>query len=128
MSVQRTPIPWEKLPPGWGPADVGDGRFVYRRPGADLEVVADRTEADRTHPGLGLGQCWELQVRYAVGEQSACTSIGQVATRGAALEGLLECMHRIHECVENSEGPHEVCAALEDVSLGGFVPGLEGEE
>ncbi|MHC3436575.1 hypothetical protein ACYJ1Y_00410 [Natrialbaceae archaeon A-gly3] len=122
MSAQRALIPWEELPPGWGPVDIAEGTLVYRRHERDVELVADRTEADRTHLGLGLNQCWELRMRYAVGEQSACEPIGRVTTRRAALEGLLECMHRIREHVEQPEEPHEFCAALEDVSLAGVVP------
>ena len=125
MPIREVPIPREALPPGWGPAEIDDGTLVYRHNGPGVELVADQTEAEQAHPGLGIGRYWELEFRYAVGEQSACKPIANVSTRRAALEGMLECMHRIHERVDDPETPQEVCAVLEDVSLGNVVPGRE---
>ena len=128
MFTRPPPLPWEALPPGWGPAKVDDETMVYRQNGEGIELVADQTEPEQVHPGLRLGQCWKLRYRYTVGEQSACKSIGCVSTRQAALEGMLECMHRIHERIEESAEPHEVCAVLEGVPLGSVVPHSEENE
>lgn len=121
MSLDHHPIPLEALPPGWGPADNDDGYVAYRRPRPGIELIASRTEADRSHPSLGLGCYWELRYRLPVGEVSVTDTIGHVSTRSAALEGLLQCMHRVHERVEEPD-PVAVEAVLEDVSLGSAVP------
>lgn len=117
-----SPIPHEALPPGWGPAHCCEGRFEYRRRQPPVELVADRTAADRTHPGLGLGSCWELRYRFTLADRTIVESIGHVSTRRAAIEGLLECMHAIYDAVDEAADPIEVRAALERVRFSDFVP------
>lgn len=123
MSTDHDAIPREALPPGWGPAEVRDDRLAYRRRRPPIEVIAALADADRTHPGLGLGRCWELRYRHPAAEPPATASIGRVSTRSAALEGLLECMNRLQEAAEEPRDPIEVRTVLEDVSLADFVPG-----
>lgn len=122
MSPDRSPIPREALPPGWGPAECCDGHLAYRRARPPIELSAERTAADRSHPGLGLCHCWELQYRYSLGDLSITDSIGRVSTRSAAINGLLECMTRVHERVESLSDPLEVRATLEGVVLADAVP------
>ncbi|WP_255169312.1 hypothetical protein [Natrononativus amylolyticus] len=122
MSADHSPIPREALPPGWGPAEVCDERYAYRRSRPSIELIAARRAGDHAHPGLGLGHCWELRYRHRVGELSVSESIGRVTTRGAALEGLLECMSRIHDGVEELCDPMEIEAALRRVSLENRLP------
>ncbi len=122
MPTDHTPIPREALPPGWGPAEVRDDHLAYRRTQPPLELIAQLTEADHSHPCLGISRCWELRYRHPVTEPPITESIGRVTTRSAALEGLLECMTRIHERVEEPRDPSETRAILEGVSLAGFVP------
>lgn len=123
MSLDHHPIPHEALPPGWGPATVSDGRFVYRRHEPFLEVLAEQTDGDQANPRLGLGRCWKLQLRHQIGELEVTESIGHVSTKRAALEGLLECMHQIHDTVETPDDPIAVQAALDEIDLGDTVPG-----
>ncbi|MFC6719622.1 hypothetical protein ACFQGT_13460 [Natrialbaceae archaeon GCM10025810] len=122
MSSDRSPIPREALPPGWGPADVSDERIAYRRGRPPIDLVAVRLPASQAHPGLGLCHYWELRYRYAIGERTVRKSIGRVTTRTAALEGLVECMHRIHDRADDLSDPLDVRAALEGVRLADPVP------
>lgn len=122
MSPDHPPIPREALPPGWGPETCCDGRFSYRHRGPPIELVADRTGADRSHPGLGLSHCWELRYRYSLADRAIADSIGRVSTRQAAVEGLIECMHRIHESIDPPTDPAEVEAILERVRFSDVVP------
>jgi hypothetical protein len=87
-----------------------------------MELIADCTGADRSHPGLGLSRCWEHQYRNFLTHRAITRSIGRVSTRRAAVDGLLECMRRIHETVSTADDPLEAGAALEDVSLAALVP------
>ena len=122
MPPDHPPIPREALPPGWGPADCRDGRFEYRHSRPPLELIADRTAADRSHPGLGLCQCWELRYRYFLTDRTITEAIGRVSTRRAAVEGLLACMERVHETVTADADALEVRDVLESVSLPDLVP------
>lgn len=122
MHTDRHPIPPEALPPGWGPTELREGRFGYRRTRPPVELVADRTTADRTHPTLGLGRCWELHCRCLLDDRSISDVVARVSTRRAAVEGLLECMHRIHDLADEPADPVEVLAILDDVSFSDFVP------
>ncbi len=122
MPTDQPPIPHEALPPGWGPAEVRDEHVAYRHRQPQIELVAERTEANQSHPALGLCRCWELRYRHPIGELSITKSIGHVSTRRAAFEGLLESMNRIHEFVDDLHDPLEVRAALESVSLDSVVP------
>ncbi|NGM68644.1 hypothetical protein G6M89_06410 [Natronolimnobius sp. AArcel1] len=125
MPSNPRPIPPEALPPGWGAAELCEGRFRYRYSRPPIELVADRTTADRCHPGLGLNYYWELRYRYSIGEQLHTATIGRVSTRGAALEGLLECMHRVHDKADVLEDPFDVSAVVKRVSLSDFIPGTD---
>ncbi|OVE83449.1 hypothetical protein B2G88_13450 [Natronolimnobius baerhuensis] len=126
LSDQR-PIPPEALPPGWGALEFCQGRFVYRYRQPPIELIADETSADRCHPGLGLHCYWELRYRYSIGDYLHTDQIGRVSTRHAALEGLLECMHRVHERADALEDPFDVSAVLEQVSLSDFIPGTDSK-
>lgn len=123
MYTNPRPIPPEALPPGWGPIELCDGKFAYRYSRPPIELIADRTIADNCHPGLGLSYYWELRYRYSLGEQSITDAIGCVSTRQAAIDGLLECMRRIHGTAEALEDPFDVSTVLERVSLSDLVPG-----
>lgn len=122
MMPDQEPIPREALPPGWGPAAYDGERIAYRRCEPPVELIAAQTDADRSHPTLGLGRCWELRYRHTIGEFPVTERIGRVSTRSAALDGLLRCMHRVHERVERPSDTIAVRSVLEDVSLDDFVP------
>ncbi|ELY46322.1 hypothetical protein [Natronorubrum sulfidifaciens] len=122
MSPDHPPIPRDKLPPGWGPADCCDDQFVYRHRQPAIELVADRTSADRSHPGLGLGRCWELRYRYALTDWTITEAIGRVSTRRAAVTGILECMHRIHDSIDEPADHGEVRDVLERVRFSDVIP------
>lgn len=122
MFPDQPPIPREALPPGWGPKDCCDGRFAYRHSRPPIELIADRTAADRAHPGLGLCRYWELRYRYFLTDRAITGSIGRVSTRRAAVEGVLECMERVHETVAEVDDPLAVRDVLEGVSLSDLVP------
>ncbi len=122
MSPDYPPIPREALPPGWGLADCCNETFSYRHTQPPVELLADRTSADRSHPGLGLSRCWELRYRYSLTDRTITESIGRVSTRQAAADGLLECMHLIHESVEEPTDPVEVRDVLERVRFSDVVP------
>ncbi|APW96980.1 hypothetical protein CHINAEXTREME_03985 [Halobiforma lacisalsi AJ5] len=122
MVADNPPIPPEALPPGWGETELGEGTFAYRYTRPPLELIADRTTADHCHPGLGLGQCWELRYRYPLGDRSVSEEIGRVSTRRAAVDGILECMRRVHEAVESLDDPMEIRRVLDRVSLSDHVP------
>ena len=121
MSPDQPPIPREALPPGWGLTEHRDGRFGYRRRTPPIELVADRTPANRCHPTLGLNSCWELRCRYRLGDRSVSDVIGCVTTRQAAIDGLLECMRSIH-AADGVSGPVEVLSVLKDISFSDLVP------
>ncbi|WP_265109513.1 hypothetical protein [Halosolutus halophilus] len=122
MPTDQHPIPREALPPGWGPAESGDDYVSYRHTQSPLELIADRTLPDQSHPGLGLSRCWELRYSYTLNDRSITEAIGRVSTRRAAVDGLLECMGRIHDEIEDSADVSEIQAVLEEVSLAGVVP------
>ncbi|WP_247003588.1 hypothetical protein [Halosolutus gelatinilyticus] len=122
MNPDQPPIPQEALPPGWGPAELCGDCFAYRHSRLAIELLADRTAADGSHPRLGLNRYWELRYRYSLSDRSITESIGHVSTRHAAVDGLLECMRRVHEFVEEPTDPVEVRNVLENVSLADFVP------
>ncbi|RQH00786.1 hypothetical protein [Natrarchaeobius oligotrophus] len=122
MPIDHNPIPQERLPPGWGLVERCDDRFAYRHSRPPIELVADATSPDRPHPGLGLARCWELRYRYSLGERAISQAIGRVTTRQAAKEGVLECMHCVHDVVERTDDPVEVGQVLERVSLSSLVP------
>ncbi len=122
MPTDQPPIPREALPPGWCPTERCDGRFAYRHSQPPVEVIADRTAADRSHPTLGLGSCWELHCRYFLGDRSITDLVGRVSTREAAVDGLLECMHRIHDRVDESSDQVDVLSVLEELSFSDIVP------
>ncbi|TMT85201.1 hypothetical protein E2L06_00705 [Haloterrigena sp. H1] len=122
MVTTQDPIPPEALPPGWGPAEFGDDRFVYRHNNPPIELVADSTSAEQSHPGLGLCRCWALRYRIFLTDSAITRLIAHVSTRRAALDGLLECMHRIHEAAEAADGPVAVEAILDSVNLSELVP------
>lgn len=122
MTPDQHPIPREALPPGWGPAELCDDCVAYRHRSLPLELIADRTAPDQSHPGLGLSSCWELRHRYSLGDRSIAETIGRVSTRRAAVNGLLKCMNRIHDVVEEPTDPIEVRDVLERVSLDDVVP------
>ncbi|WP_254762364.1 hypothetical protein [Natrinema marinum] len=122
MAVDQDPIPREALPPRWGLAECCGDRFVYRHSRPPIELIADSTIADRSHPGLGLCRCWELRYRYFMTDRAISQSIGRVSTRRAAIDGALECMRRIHDTVSATDGPPEVGDVLDSVSLCDLVP------
>lgn len=122
MPPDQPPIPREALPPGWGPIDCCDGCIEYRHGQPPIELVADRTSADCSHPGLGLCRYWELRYRFSLGDWTVSESIGRVSNRQAAVEGLLECMHSIHETTDELPDPIEVRSALERVQFSDYVP------
>ena len=122
MVPDQHPIPREALPPGWGPATHCDAEIVYRRTRPPIELIAAKTDADRSHPALGLERCWELRFHHLIGNFPIRESVGRVSTRSAALDGLLESMHRIHDHVENLENPLEIRRVLEEIPLGDRVP------
>ncbi|OLZ42322.1 hypothetical protein A6E15_15710 [Natrinema saccharevitans] len=121
MTVDQDPIPQEALPPRWGLAERCEGRFVYRHARPRIDLIADCVPA-RSHPTLGLCRHWELQYRYFLTDRSISRSIGRVSTRRAAVDGLLECMCRVHERVSTADDPLAVGTVLEDVSLADLVP------
>lgn len=121
-SIHR-PIPLHELPPGWGPANCDDERLVYRFSRSPIELVASTTRPDRANPTLGLGRCWELRVRHAIGELQAVDVIGRVSTRSGARDSLLRCMHLVNETVDQPEDPMAVRSALDRVALEDLVPG-----
>ncbi|WP_306054920.1 hypothetical protein [Natronococcus wangiae] len=122
MYSDQHPIPREALPPGWGLVERCDGYLAYRHARLPIELVADRTPADGSHPGLGLGRYWELTYRYSLEDRSITESIGRVSTRQAAVKGILECMSRVHDRVENPSDPVEIQGVLEGVVLSDYVP------
>ncbi|QLG49695.1 hypothetical protein [Natrinema halophilum] len=122
MTVDQDPIPREALPPRWGPVECQDDRFVYRHNRPSIELIADCTLADRSHPGLGLCRCWELQYRYFMTDRTISQSIGRVSTRQAAIDGLLECMQRIHDTVSAADGPLKVEEVVDSVPLSDLIP------
>ncbi|AFZ72664.1 hypothetical protein [Natronobacterium gregoryi] len=122
MNSNSRALPPDALPPGWSESTVSDDELAYRHCQLPLEFVAARTTADNCHPGLGLGCCWELQYGYPVGNQSVSDVIGRVSTRRAAVDGLLECMHGVHETIESVDSPVTVGEVLECVSLSSLVP------
>ncbi|ELZ03224.1 hypothetical protein C482_03784 [Natrialba chahannaoensis JCM 10990] len=122
MPPDHHPIPWEQLPPEWGPTEHDDGRFAYRHRESPTVLVADRTAAANSHPGFGLSCYWELRCRYSLGDRSLSEAIARVSTRSAAIEGVLECMHCVHQSVEQPTDPIEVMNALRDVSMSDVVP------
>lgn len=122
MPAYQDPIPLEALPPGWGPAEYSDGRVAYRHGSPSIELVAVRTTADHCHPALGLGRCWELRFRHLAGDLPITERIGRVTTRSAAVDGLLRCMHCVHDDVGASKDPVAVREALENVRFSCFVP------
>ena len=122
MYTDQRPIPTEAVPPGWGATELREGRFAYRYSRPPIELVADRTLADGCHPGLGLSCYWELRYRYSLGEQPITETIGRVSTRQAAIDGVLECMRRIHDTAESVDNPFDVSTVLERVSLSDLVP------
>lgn len=121
MVIDCDPIPREALPPGWGPAEVRDERLAYRRARPPIELIAELTDADHTHPGLGIGRCWELRYRHPVAEPPITESIGRVSTRTAALEGLLECMTQITDVAQEPRDSFEIRSALQCTSLADAV-------
>ncbi|WP_293029221.1 hypothetical protein [Natronococcus sp.] len=122
MSSDQHPVPPEALPPGWGPVECCRGYLAYRHARPPIELIADRTTADSFHPGLGLSHCWELQYQYALDDRAITERIGRVPTRRAAVEGLLECMSRLHDRLENRTDPLEIRNVLNGVSLGDAIP------
>ncbi|AFO55638.1 MULTISPECIES: hypothetical protein [Natrinema] len=122
MAATQDPIPPEALPPRWGLADCRDERFTYRHSRPPIELIAEATTADRSHPGLGLCRCWELRYRYFLADRAVSESIGRVSTQRAAIDGLLECMHRIHDTVSTADDPFAVREVLHSVSLSALVP------
>ncbi|ELY78914.1 hypothetical protein [Natrinema pallidum] len=122
MAATQDPIPPEALPPRWGLAERRDERFTYRHSRPPIELIAEATAADRSHPGLGLCRCWELRYRYFLTDRAISESIGRVSTQRAAVDGLLECMHRIHDTVSAADDPFTVREVLHSVSLSDLVP------
>ncbi|SEW25418.1 hypothetical protein [Natrinema salifodinae] len=122
MVADQDPIPPEALPPRWGLAELRDDRFIYRHSRPTIELIADSTLADRSHPGLGLCRCWELRYRYFLADRAIHRTIGRVSTRRAAVDGVLECMRCIHETVSTADDPLAVDEVLDTVSLSDFVP------
>ena len=122
MSSDQHPVPPEALPPGWGPVECCRDYLAYRHARPPIELIADRTTADSFHPGLGLSHCWELRYQYALEDRAITECIGRVSTRGAAVDGLLECMSRLHDRLENRTDPFEIRNVLADVSLADAVP------
>ena len=122
MSLDHSPLPRETIPPGWGPVELHDERYVYLRSRPHVELIAVRTHDANTHPNLGLGCSWALRYRISIGELTTTETLGCVSTRHAALEGLRECMHCVHEHVECPDDPVEVRTALNTVSLTDPVP------
>lgn len=122
MYSDQHPIPLEALPPEWGPVECCDGYLAYRHTRLPIELIADRTPADGSHPGLGLGYCWDLQYRYSLEDRSITEIVGRVSTRQAAVDGLLECMSRVSDSVENPSDPVEILGILEGVGLTDSVP------
>lgn len=127
MFTDQPPIPLEAVPPGWGPANCRDGRVEYRTDQPPIVLVADRTAADRSHPGLGLCHCWELRYRFSLGDRTVIEPVGRVSTRRAALEGLLECMHSINEVGDDLDDCVAVESALERVGFSDVIPGRPPE-
>lgn len=122
MAINQDPIPPEALPPDWGLAEFGNDRFVYRHRTPSIELIADSTFPDGSNPRLGLCRCWELRYRYFLTDCTISRSIACVTTRQAALDGLLECMHRIHGAASSATDPTAVGAILDTVSLSDLVP------
>lgn len=122
MVTDQEPIPTEALPPGWGPADNGAKRIAYRHSRPRIELSAALTEGAQFHPSLGIERCWELRYECDIGELPVRDSICRVATRTAAIEGLLECMERVQDVARGAASPMDVEAALKGVRFGDVVP------
>ncbi|MFD1565364.1 hypothetical protein ACFR99_17650 [Haloarchaeobius amylolyticus] len=122
MVTKQDPIPPEALPPGWGLAEFGDDRFVYRHSNPPIELIAASTDPSRSHPGLGLCRYWELRYRYFLTDSTISRPIACVATRQAALDGLLESMRAIHEAASTVDDPVAVEAILDTVTLSELIP------
>ncbi|MFP8956574.1 hypothetical protein ACLI4Y_07585 [Natrialbaceae archaeon A-CW3] len=122
MPLDHHPIPHEALPPGWGPAVVGEDELVYRRRQPPVELIAQDGHAEQAHPSLGIGRCWKLQYRHQIGELSVTETIGHVSTREGAITGLLECMTHLHEHLGQRADPIEIQSAIDDLSLPASLP------
>ncbi|AHF98319.1 hypothetical protein HALLA_04940 [Halostagnicola larsenii XH-48] len=122
MSLMQRSLPREELPPNWGPLEHSDDRIAYRHSSPPLTLIAVCVSADRSHPSLGLSRYWEIRYRYSIGECTTTEVLGRVTTYDAALEGLLECMIRVHDTVESPDSPLDLCTVLGSVSLPASVP------
>jgi len=121
MAPDQDPIPSEELPPRWGLAARHDDRVVYRHSNPPIELIADSLTADRTHPRLGLCRCWEVRYRCHLTDATISRPLACVTTRRAALDGLLECMERLHEDA-TTDDPVAIGATLESVAFSDLVP------
>lgn len=119
MPADNAPLPQEQLLPDWGPVDVAADRISYQHYRLSIELIAERAPADHIHPSLGLGQSWVLEYRRQIGDLVTSGSIGRVSTRQAALDGLLACMHRLHDSSTEipPTDPIDLQSVLERVSL-----------
>ncbi|MFP8954798.1 hypothetical protein ACLI4Z_17805 [Natrialbaceae archaeon A-arb3/5] len=116
------PIPQKALPPGWEPDELRSERFVYRHTAFAVALIADATTADRTHPGLGISRCWKVCYRHSLGDQPVTKLLGHVPTRQSAVDGLLECMRRVHETDGCDDDPAIIPQIFESVSLPQKIP------
>ncbi|SEH17492.1 hypothetical protein SAMN04487967_3209 [Natronorubrum sediminis] len=124
MLPDHPPIPREALPPGWGLTSFCDDEVIYRHRNPLIDLVAESTPADRSHPRLGLCRCWALRYRYELGEQFVVEPIGRVATRRAAVDGILECMELINASIDDIADPVALHDLLSRVRLSDGVPEL----
>lgn len=105
MSLEWDPLPTETIPPGWCVSAAAPDRVVYRWHDLDLTVEAERTEATHTPPVLGVPYCWELHLRYSIGECSCEDRLTRVSSRQELRDELESCLETLHGRLSESSDP-----------------------
>ncbi|MFC3959589.1 hypothetical protein [Halovivax cerinus] len=97
MSLEWDGFPGELLPPGWSVGPVSPGRVVIRCDDGDFSLELVSVTTDDPDARLGVHRCWELRLRYDVGECAVTDPLLRAATRAelqAKLRSHLESLHR----------------------------------
>jgi len=81
MSLEWDELPADALPPGWSLGRLTPDRLVYRCDDLGISLEGIRVDANDTHPVLGLTRCWELRLRYSIGEADVDDRLVRVSTR-----------------------------------------------
>ncbi|ELZ10854.1 hypothetical protein C479_08583 [Halovivax asiaticus JCM 14624] len=97
MSVEWDSLRDDLLPPGWAVVSMTPDEVVFRHTDLGFSVEGVCVDPEPPDAKLGIDRCWELRLRYAIGECTATDVLARASTRAdlqAELGSILDAFQR----------------------------------